>query len=236
MFERAHHRRISTLLESLDAPLLLAHRCLFGGGTAVALRYGEYRESVDVDFLVSDVAGYRELRQRLTGAQGLQAIVREGATLQAVREMRADQYGLRTLLKVDEVEIKFEIVLEGRIELEPPGPDDLVSGVAALTRVDMATTKLLANSDRWADDSVFSRDLIDLAMMQPKGKLLKQAIAKAQAAYGDSVERDLAKAVDHLLGREGRLERCMTVMQVSTPRALLWQRIKALRPARRDGA
>ncbi|MBL0727357.1 nucleotidyl transferase AbiEii/AbiGii toxin family protein [Piscinibacter sp. HJYY11] len=236
MFERAHHRRIATVLEALDAPFLLAHRCLFGGGTAIALRYGEYRESVDIDFVVSDLAGYRELRQRLTGTQGLQAIVRDGASLQPVREVRADQYGLRTLLKVDEVEIKFEIVLEGRIELDPPGPDDLVGGVAALTRVDMAATKLLANSDRWADDSVFSRDLIDLAMMQPKGKLMKQALAKAQAAYGDSVERDLGKAVDHLLGREGRLERCMTVMQVSVPRALLWQRIKALRPARRGGA
>lgn len=28
--------------------------------------------------------------------------------------------------------------------------------------------KLLANSDRWADDSVFSRDLIDLAMNAPR--------------------------------------------------------------------
>lgn len=56
------------------------------------------------------------------------------------------------------------------------------------------------------------------------------------AAYGDSIERDLAKAVDHLLGREGRLERCMSAMQVSVPRALLWQRIKALRPARHDAA
>lgn len=232
MFERAHHRRIASVLESLDASLLLAHRCLFGGGTA--LRYGEYRESIDVDFLVSNVAGYRELRQRLTGPHGLQALVRDGASLQEVRALRADQYGLRTLLKVDDTEIKFEIVLEGRIELEPPGPDDLVAGVAALTRLDMATTKLLANSDRWADDMVFSRDLIDLAIMQPKGKLLKQAIAKAQVAYGDSVERDLAKAVDHLLGREGRLERCMNAMQVGVPRALLWQRIKALRPARRD--
>lgn len=229
MFERAHHRRIATVLESLDAPLLLAHRCLFGGGTAVALRVGEYRESVDVDFIVSDVAGYRELRQRLTGLQGIQAIARAGASLEAVREVRADQYGLRTLLKVDGVEVKFEIVLEARVELEPPGPDDLVCGVAALTRLDMVTTKLLANSDRWADDSVFSRDLIDLAMLQPKGKLLKQAMAKAESAYGQSIAQDLAKAVDHLLGREGRLERCMTAMQVSVPRALLWQRIKALR-------
>jgi len=231
LFERAHHRRIATVLESLDAPLLLAHRCLFGGGTAIALRQGEYRESVDVDFLVSDVAGYRELRQRLTGPQGVQAVVREGRSLEAVRELRADQYGLRTLLRVDEVEIKFEVVLEGRIELEPPAADDLVCGVACLTRLDMATTKLLANSDRWADDSVFSRDLIDLAMLQPRGKLLKQALAKARAAYGDSVERDLAKAVDHLLARNGRLERCMAAMQVDVSRALLWQRIKALRPA-----
>jgi hypothetical protein len=231
LFERAHHRRIATVLESLDAPLLLDHRCLFGGGTAIALRQGEYRESVDVDFLVSDVAGYRELRQRLTGPQGVQAVVREGRVLEAVRELRADQYGLRTLLRVEGMEIKFEVVLEGRIELEPPGADDLVCGVACLTRLDMATTKLLANSDRWADDSVFSRDLIDLAMLQPKGKLLKQALAKARAAYGDSIERDLAKAVDHLLTRDGRLERCMAAMQVDVPRALLWQRIKALRPA-----
>jgi hypothetical protein len=228
LFERAHHRRIATVLESLDAPLLLAHRCLFGGGTAVALRQGEYRESVDIDFVVSDTAGYRELRQRLTGPRGVQAIVRTGATLDPVRELRADQYGLRTLLKVEGAEIKFEIVLEGRIELDPPGADDLVCGVAALTRLDMITTKLLANSDRWADDSVFSRDLIDLAMLQPKGKLLKQAMAKAEAAYGQSIGRDLEKAVDHLLGREGRLERCMAAMQVNVPRALLWQRIKAL--------
>lgn len=229
LFERPHHQRIATVLESLDAPLLLRHRCLFGGGTAVALRYGEYRESVGVDFVVSDVAGYRELRQLLTGAAGVQAIVRPGATLQPLRELRADQYGLRTVLQVDGAQVKFEIVLEGRIELDPPEADDIVCGVAALTRLDMATTKLLANSDRWADDSVFSRDLIDLAMMQPKGKLLKQAVAKAAAAYGASIERDLAKAVDHLLGREGRLERCMAAMQIHMPRALLWQRIKALR-------
>jgi len=31
----------------------------------------------------------------------------------------------------------------------------------------MATSKLLANSDRWADEGVFNRDVIDLAMMQP---------------------------------------------------------------------
>lgn len=48
----------------------------------------------------------------------------------------------------------------------------------------MATSKLLANSERWGDDGVFSRDLIDLAMMRPSLGLLRQAVAKAEQAYG----------------------------------------------------
>ena len=51
MFERMHHQRIARVLESLNAPLLAANGCLFGGGTAIALRFGEYRESVDIDFM-----------------------------------------------------------------------------------------------------------------------------------------------------------------------------------------
>ena len=53
----------------------------------------------------------------------------------------------------------------------------------------MATSKLLANSDRWMDDGVFSRDLIDLAMMAPALPLLRQAVAKAEQAYGTSICR-----------------------------------------------
>lgn len=62
MFERAHHRRIAAVLTALDGDRLRALSCLFGGGTAIALRCGEYRESVDIDFLVADADGYRELR------------------------------------------------------------------------------------------------------------------------------------------------------------------------------
>ena len=60
MFERPHHQRLAQVLLELDGPLLRENRCLFGGGTAMALRYGEYRESVDLDFLVSDVGSYAE--------------------------------------------------------------------------------------------------------------------------------------------------------------------------------
>lgn len=231
MFERPHHRRIATVLQALDADALLANACLFGGGTAMALRFGEYRESVDIDFLVSRVDGYRQLRQRLMGPDGLRAITRPGEVLNPSREMRADQYGVRTLLQVDGADIKLEIVLEARIELEAPGPDDRLCGVATLTPLDMATSKLLANSDRWRDDAVLSRDLIDLAMMAPPKKLLRRAIDKARAAYGDAVVVDLAKAIENLRERPHRLDQCMKAMAMTTvSKAALWSRIRALVP------
>jgi hypothetical protein len=115
------------------------------------LRYGEYRESVDIDFLVSDATGYRELRQLITGTEGLNAVVRPGAQpLEMLREVRADQYGLRTVLQMD-------------------------------------------------------------------GQAIK------------------CKAIDRLQERHGWLERCMQAMAMTLPRAVLWQKIRALRKLLKTG-
>jgi hypothetical protein len=233
LFEREHHCRIARVLQALDSALLAEHHCWFGGGTAIVLRHDEYRESVDIDFLVSSREGYRALRQRLTGTDGIHGITRQPDTLVQSREMRADQYGVRTLLRVDDADIKFEVVLEARIEFEHPAADDEVCGVKTLTALDLAASKLLANSDRWADDAVFSRDLIDLAMMQPRKTLLKAALAKAAVAYGDSVEADLAKSILRLQERRGRLDQCRQALKMGAiPSGLLWQRIRALMPRR----
>jgi len=232
LFEREHHRRIAAVLQALDPLRLVSNGCLFGGGTAIALRHGEYRESIDIDFIVSYREGYRQLRQWLSQPEGINAIARAGHSLEQAREVRADQYGIRTLLRVDNAEIKFEIVLEARIELDPPAHDDQVCGVAALTPLDMLATKLLANSDRWADDAVLSRDLIDMAMMRPSRALMAQAIAKAEGAYGQSIRADLCKAIDALRDRSHRLDHCMRAMRITAlPKAALWARIKALRSA-----
>ena len=228
MFNRDHHKRVATILQSLDAELLAKHHCLFGGGTAIVLAREEYRESVDIDFIISDRAGYQELRTLLTG-QGLASIVRPGMQLSSLREIRADQYGIRTMLRADDVQIKFEIVLEARIELEAPIADQRICGVSVLTPIDMAATKLLANSDRWSDDSVNSRDLIDLAMVDLTKDELKVALGKAKGAYGASVERDLAKAIESLSQRKGRLEQCMKALKIDTlPKARLLQKIRDL--------
>ena len=229
MFERPYHKRIATVLGSLNGALLKEHGCLFGGGTAIALRFGEYRESVDIDFLLSDVTRYRSLRQLLTGPSGINSILLPGQPpLVQLRDIRADQYGIRTMILVDGQPIKFEIVLEGRIELAAPTAKDVVCGIHTLTLLDMAAGKLLANSDRWADDGVFSRDVIDLAMMQPGLPLLRRAISKTEAAYGLAICDDLEKAIHQIRQRRGWLERCMLVMAIAHPKALVWQRLRNL--------
>lgn len=76
---------------------------------------------MDIDFLVFDIDGYRQLRQLLTGEQGLSALARKSAKIQQTGELRADQYGIRSTLRVGGIDIKLEIVLEARIELATRG-------------------------------------------------------------------------------------------------------------------
>lgn len=209
----------------MDGELLRDTCCYFGGGTAIALRFGEFRESVDIDFMVSSTSGYKELRERVKNIGFDSLTVR---SLPLVRQPVADQYGIRTIVDAG-VPIKLEIVSEGRISFETPDAADQVCGVATLTALDMATSKLLANSDRWADTSVFSRDLIDLAMMEPDNHLADEAISKAESAYGTSVVRDLNKAIDYHRDNPHRLDQCIRELKMdSTPKALLWDRIQRL--------
>jgi len=215
---------VAEVLSMLDAPLLAEHHCWFGGGTAIVLANGEFRESLDIDFLVSDQQSYRQLRQ-IVRDHGLGGLTTRELVLG--RPPTVDVYGIRSSVLVAGAAIKFEIIHEGRIDLDNPSPGTEICGVRTLTRTDQVASKLLANDDRWADTSTFSRDLIDLAMMD-KPKLLPAAIAKASAAYGASIQRDLAQAITRLREREGWMERCLQALKMNTPKAQLWQRLQKL--------
>lgn len=229
-FKRQHHRDIAFVLASLDADLFQNFGCYFGGDTAIALLMGEYRESVDMDFLVSNTDGYKRLRQLVKGDGGLADLFKANRDSIQFGPLRVDQYGIRTQLVLrDAVLIKLEIVNEGRIELEEPRRKDAICGVKTLSRLDMAASKLLANSDRWADRGVYSRDLIDLAMLDLKRAELQAAITKSEGAYGVSITADLSKALDYLLGTNNRLEECMSAMKIELPKAVLWQQLTKLK-------
>jgi hypothetical protein len=207
LYRRPHHQRIQQVLQSLDTQLLLKHQCLFGGGTAISLSLGEYRESVDIGFMVSSVDGYRELRS-LVNTQGIAALMTRVLPLR--REARIDQYGIRCALDTGDARpIKFEIVFEGRIPLADPLPEDRIDGVWTLASADKVATKLMANSDRWADDAVWSRDLVDLAMLTHGGTADPAGVAKAVRAYGEGVVNDFERARTRLLARDKWLARCM---------------------------
>lgn len=132
------------------------------------------------------LCSFASLRDNISLLRAGLTPIRSQFFLGGVREMRADLYGIRTMLLVAERQIKFEIILEGRIKLVIPGKNDEMCGIATLSPLDMAAGKLLANSDRWTDEGffndegVFNRDLIDLAMMRPSTNLLREAVAKAK--------------------------------------------------------
>ncbi len=184
MFERPHHQKIAKLLQAMDGDLLAKAKCYFGGGTAIALKLGEYRESVDIDFLCSDKVGYRLLRNAITPPT-LGSVLR--SPVRHLRDVRTQRDKISTFLEVDDIPVRVEFVLEGRIDIS--GALDPVLSVPVLHRDDMYAEKLLANADRALDRSQMSRDLIDLAMMiKSWGPIPAMALKKAEDAYGRSIQ------------------------------------------------
>lgn len=207
MFERPHHQRIAKLLHLMDGELLARAECYFGGGTAIALELGEYRESVDVDFLCSNREGYRLLRNAITPPT-LGAVLR--SPVKHLRDVRTHRDKISAFLEIDEVPIKVEFVLEGRIEIGGTFHPEL--GVPCLDRNDMYAEKLLANTDRAMDRSQMSRDLIDLAMMiQAWGPIPAAALKKAEAAYGQAIYQYFDRGLE-LLGDDRYRDECLRTM------------------------
>ncbi|MFI0847691.1 nucleotidyl transferase AbiEii/AbiGii toxin family protein [Mesorhizobium sp. IMUNJ 23232] len=193
-FIRPEHKIIADMLRRMNRQVLTETRCWFGGGTAVVLLYGEYRRSLDVDFLCADVDGYREIRN-IVVAGGQRTLFGDGVA--SVREARADAYGVRMFLEQVGQPIKFEIIRKARIALSGAVDDRL--GVPVLSAADMFAEKLLANADRCMDRSVAYRDAIDLGrLIEVHGRIPDTALEKAIQAYGEDIERKAVWVVNRL--------------------------------------
>lgn len=193
-YSRAEHQLIFDVLGAMNRAFLLDNKCWFGGGTAIVLKLGEYRQSMDIDFLCSDVDGYRRLRTAAMG-EGVRALFT--SKVESLREVRADQYGIRTLLEYNGQPIKFEIVREGRIEIDGRLDEEL--RVPTLLPADMFAEKLLANADRCVDPSVNYRDALDIGMLvKGFGNIPQAALAKVERAYGAEIEKRAVWVVNRL--------------------------------------
>jgi hypothetical protein len=196
-FKRPEHRIIAEALGLTDRHFLTANQCWFGGGTAIVMKFGEYRRSLDVDFLCADADGYRELRTR--AAHGVKAFFPE--PVEAVRDFQIDQYGLRTVVRLKGQSIKFEVIREGRIKLQGHFDDDL--NVSTLIPTDMFAEKLLANADRCQDRATAYRDAVDLGtLINVHGEIPVEALGKAQTAYGPDIQHKVAWVVNRLQDKD----------------------------------
>lgn len=212
MFDHEHHQKILRILDALDPSIFNETGACFGGGTLISLLYGEYRWSKDVDFLCPVGPGYRRLREIVfQGGFQPSVLFAEPCSLTFPRDLVADQYGIRFLIKVDETPIKFEIIAEARIELGAPNELDWLK-VPCLNRVDRYAEKLLANADRWLDSSIESRDLIDLAVLRLHEEQSKEAVVKAEKAY--PVIEPLKKALESFQASEAHRSKCFNALQI----------------------
>jgi hypothetical protein len=206
MYKREQHNAIAKVLKALKSDLFLETECYFGGGTAIVLLLDEYRESADIDFLCASEQGYRKLREQLFPGK-IAPLLEPGSQVEMLREIRADQYGIRTWLRMDRIKVKFEIIREGRVELG--GALNETLEIPVLSREDLYCEKLLANADRYADKAVLSRDIIDLAIMISRwGDIPESALNKARDAYGSAIDAAFEKAAAAIRNPEW-LKACM---------------------------
>ena len=210
MFKRPHHQLVNQVLCALNADFLDDNKCYFGGGTRIVMELDEYRESLDIDLLCSDIKGYRSIRS-IISEQSLGSLL--VTPLPLAREVRADRYGIRTFFEIDGAKIKFEIVSEGRINLTAEKIDAIP--ILALDKLSCFAEKLLANADRWGDKSVMSRDIVDIAFMVSHwGGIPQEAFALAESAYGNIIRKNLINAVSLLQGDDIYRNRCIEAMDI----------------------
>jgi len=213
-FIRPAHHLVLSVLQRLDSGFLEAAGCFFAGGTRIVLELGEYRESRDVDFLCADSAGYRRIRETVR-EDSLGSI--QSSDLQLARQVRADQYGVRTVVQHNQSTLKFEIIREGRIALDG-GP---VAGlpVACLSHRCCFAEKFMANSDRGLDMSTLSRDIVDLAFMI-QGWSVEDAeagLALAMTAYGKTVPDAISAVIEKMTQDRAYRSRCINGLAITEP-------------------
>jgi hypothetical protein len=207
------------ILEAVNHDFFQECSALFGGGTMLALAYGEYRLSRDVDFICPYGEAFSHLRRGVF-ERGYEALfdLSKCNEITFPRDIRTDRDGVRFAVQAGETVLKFEIVAEGRIVFDPPSRPEW-SPVDCLSLVDQIAEKLLATGDRWADGAIYSRDLIDLCILKQKTAFPDAAISKAEAAY-PTIE-PLKRAISAFQTKPDYRLQCYERLQIEMPSVVI---------------
>ncbi|WP_392531114.1 nucleotidyl transferase AbiEii/AbiGii toxin family protein [Nostoc sp. C117] len=211
MFSLDHHNKILKILNAFNPQVLQNASAFFAGGTLLALEYGEYRLSKDIDFLFPYGAeNYKYLRNLIydNGISGLFI----NTTNMRLGDSTVNQYGIRFPVTIDGITIKIEVVANGNFVLDPPVYPHWAN-IPCLSISDRFTSKLMANADRWNDASTQSRDLIDLAILRVNNSVPMSAISKAEATY--EVRSPLIKAINQFMEKVEYRKKCFQELSIT---------------------
>lgn len=156
MCKLGHHRKVISILNAVRSDFFTEISAYFGGGTLLTLLYGEYRMSKDIDFICPAGEGYRILRSEIYDKE-YHAVFKDFSNITLPRDIKADQYGVRFAVGVEDILIKFEIVAEARISLYP-AEFHAWSDVPCLSFTDSFAEKLLSNSDRYGQTEQWNQE------------------------------------------------------------------------------
>ena len=179
-FKIARHNVIrEIILNHLDRRLIEDNDFYFGGGTLCSMKFGEYRESVDIDFLSCSRSGAVQLKLNSASLTDL--------PLWQNREPKVDKDGVRMWCEYNGVCFKLEFIFESRIKfLRPERFRDILS----LDSVSLMACKFLANSDRGYTAFEAPKDITDiLAIYGAEPQALRPAWDIAFDAYGSWLQR-----------------------------------------------
>lgn len=211
---RERHKKILRILESLDSNLFVSSSCFFGGGTAISFLLNEYRESVDVDFLCSDKAGYAKIRSLVNQSSISNIFSRKDDSITLPSDVRLEREAIRARIIVDGEPIKFEIIRAYNAELSG---DIFDLPVPVLSKESLFAEKLMANIDRWQNVSGQSKDVVDLIMMSHHwGGPPDSSIKAAVEAYNLDPMIYFEKAIAKLKANALSFNKIMDALKVNT--------------------
>lgn len=223
-FLRQHHRLIARALENFNADYLRANRILFGGGTRIALELGEFRESVDIDFLCPDVDAYRAVRSEVSNVS-LGRLVKQDFVYP--KDIRPDRDAVRCFIRIEETAVKLEFVACADYPLNPSPA--MPFGVPMIDRESCFAVKFLANADRCS--MMPFKDIFDLlAMYDAWRNHWQPGLALAYSVYSEkTVPGGLEKALSDLI-RQPEKYRETAVSQLQMDAAFCQKLIRETAP------
>lgn len=195
-FKLEHHALIESALSNFNADFFIENRIFFGGGTRIALELGEFRKSIDIDFLCPDKNSYRAVREHVTNVS-LGELVKQD--FEYAREIMFNRDSVRVVFKCDGAPLKLEFVCFDNYDLNCVVDDQFP--VPYLDRESCFYTKLMSHTDRCMSHPY--KDIVDiLAMCDSWGEIPESAFIKAESHYGQQIRSMLIRAVDDVISHQ----------------------------------